>query len=154
MRTYDLSPLFRSSVGFDRWSNLFDTALRAGDNSVGYPPYNIEKLGDDSYRITVAVAGFGEDDIEITAQDNLLVVAGKLGGARKDGAAYLYRGIATRAFERRFSLADYVKVTGATLINGVLTIDLAREVPEAMKPRHIAIATAPADKVIESKKAA
>ncbi len=154
MRTYDLSPLFRSSVGFDRWSNLFDTALRAGDNSVGYPPYNIEKLGDDSYRITVAVAGFGEDDIEVTAQENLLVVAGKLGGAREDGVAYLYRGIATRAFERRFSLADYVEVTGATLANGVLTIDLAREVPEAMKPRHIAIATAPADKVIESKKAA
>jgi molecular chaperone IbpA len=154
MRSYDLSPLFRSTVGFDRWSNLFDTALRAGDNGVGYPPYNIEKLGDDSYRITVAVAGFGEDDIEITAQDNLLVVAGKLGGAREDSAAYLYRGIATRAFERRFSLADYVKVTGATLVNGVLTVDLAREVPEAMKPRHIAISTAPADKVIESKKAA
>ena len=154
MRTYDLSPLFRSSVGFDRWSNLFDTALRAGDNGVGYPPYNIEKLGDDSYRITVAVAGFGEDDIEITAQENLLVVAGKLGGAREDGAAYLYRGIATRAFERRFSLADYVEVTGATLVNGVLTIDLAREVPEAMKPRHIAITTAPAEAVIESKQAA
>ncbi len=154
MRTYDLSPLFRSSVGFDRWSNLFDTALRAGNNSVGYPPYNIEKLGDDSYRITVAVAGFGEDDIEITAQENLLIVAGKLGGAREDGVTYLYRGIATRAFERRFSLADYVEVTGATLVNGVLTVDLAREVPEAMKPRHIAIATAPADKAIESKKAA
>ena len=154
MRTYDLSPLFRSSVGFDRWSNLFDTALRAGNNSVGYPPYNIEKLGDDSYRITVAVAGFGEDDIEITAQENLLVVAGKLGEPREDGVTYLYRGIATRAFERRFSLADYVEVTGATLVNGVLTIDLAREMPEAMKPRHIAIATAPADKVIESKKAA
>lgn len=154
MRSYDLSPLFRSSVGFDRWSNLFDTALRAGNNSVGYPPYNIEKLGDDSYRITVAVAGFGEDDIEITAQENLLVVAGKLGEPREDGVTYLYRGIATRAFERRFSLADYVEVTGATLVNGVLTIDLAREVPEAMKPRHIAIATAPADKVIESKKAA
>lgn len=154
MRTYDLSPLFRSSVGFDRWSNLFDTALRAGNNSVGYPPYNIEKLDDDSYRITVAVAGFGEDDIEITAQENLLVVAGKLGEPREDGVTYLYRGIATRAFERRFSLADYVEVTGAMLVNGVLTIDLAREMPEAMKPRHIAIATAPADKVIESKKAA
>lgn len=154
MRSYDLSPLFRSSVGFDRWSNLFDTALRAGNNSVGYPPYNIEKLDDDSYRITVAVAGFGEDDIEITAQENLLVVAGKLGEPREDGVTYLYRGIATRAFERRFSLADYVEVTGAMLVNGVLTIDLAREMPEAMKPRHIAIATAPADKVIESKKAA
>ncbi len=154
MRTYDLSPLFRSSVGFDRWSNLFDTALRSGNNSVGYPPYNIEKLGDESYRITVAVAGFGEDDIEITAQENLLIVAGKLGGAREDVVTYLYRGIAARAFERRFSLADYVEVTGATLVNGVLTIDLAREVPEAMKPRHIAIATAPADKAIESKKAA
>ena len=154
MRNYDLSPLFRSSVGFDRMSNLFDTALRAGDNSVGYPPYNIEKLDDESYRITVAVAGFGEGDIEITAQENLLVVAGKLAEPRDDSAAYLYRGIATRAFERRFSLADHVKVTGATLVNGVLTIDLAREVPDAMKPRHIAIATTPAGEAIESKKAA
>ena len=154
MRSYDLSPLFRSTVGFDRWSNLFDTALRAGDNGVGYPPYNIEKLGDDSYRITVAVAGFGEDDIEITAQENLLVVTGKLGETRENGATYLYRGIATRAFERRFSLADHVKITGATLANGVLTVDLERELPEAMKPRRIAIASAPADAVIEDKKAA
>ena len=154
MRSYDLSPLFRSTVGFDRWSNLFDTALRAGDNGVGYPPYNIEKLGDDNYRVTMAVAGFGEDDIEITAQENLLVVAGKLGETREDDATYLYRGIATRAFERRFSLADHVKITGATLVNGVLTIDLERELPEAMKPRRIAIASAPADTVIEDKKAA
>ncbi len=154
MRSYDLSPLFRSTVGFDRWSNLFDTALRAGDNGIGYPPYNIEKLGDDSYRITMAVAGFGDDDIEITAQENLLVVAGKLGETSKDGATYLYRGIATRAFERRFSLADHVKITGATLANGVLTVDLERELPEAMKPRRIAIASAPADTVIEDKKAA
>ena len=149
MRTYDLSPLFRSSVGFDRWSNLFDTALRAGNNSVGYPPYNIEKLDDDSYRITVALAGFGEDDIEITAQENLLVVSGKLEDSEDTG--YLHRGIAGRPFERRLNLAEYVTVADASLANGMLVIDLVREVPEAMKPRRIEIHTG---KAIENKKAA
>ena len=153
MRTYDFTPLFRSTVGFDRWSNLFDAALRADDSTAGYPPYNIEKTGDDTYRIMMAVAGFGENDVEITAQENLLVVSGNLGEPR-EGVTYLYRGIATRAFERRFSLADHVKVVGATLADGVLQVDLKRELPEAMKPRRIAVESKPASgtKLVESTK--
>lgn len=139
MRTYDLTPLFRSTIGFDRWSNLFDAAFRGETNGVSYPPYDIEKLGEDAYRITMAVAGFGEDDLDATVQDNLLVVSGKSAEERENGKRYLYRGIAARAFERRFSLADYVQVTSASLANGVLTIDLVREVPESLKPRRIAI---------------
>ena len=138
MRTYDFTPLFRSSVGFDRWSHLFDAALRADDSAAGYPPYNIEKTGDDTYRIMMAVAGFGENDVEITAQENLLVVSGNLGEPR-EGVTYLYRGIATRAFERRFQLADHVRAEAATTANGLLHIDLVREVPEALKPRRIEI---------------
>ena len=168
MRTYDFTPLFRSSVGFDRWSDLFDAASRADDSAAGYPPYNIEKTGDDKYRIVMAVAGFGENDIEITAQENLLVVRGDLGEPRDAGATYLYRGIATRAFERRFSLADHVKIVGAKLADGVLQVDLERELPEAMKPRRVAVESKPAlarkvvegtkmiegKKVVEGKKAA
>lgn len=140
MRTYDLSPLFRSTVGFDRLGRLLESAMTGDDVSNGYPPYNIEKLGDDAYRITMAVAGFGPEDIEITAQPGSLVVTGK---ARKDAdeGQFLYRGIAGRAFERRFQLADYIKVTGATLVNGLLHVELAREIPEAMKPRSIRIET-------------
>lgn len=139
MRSYDLSPLFRSTVGFDRFSRLFETALNADEAANAYPPYNIEKLGDDAYRITMAVAGFGPEDIEITAQPNALVVTGK---ARKDeGGQFLYRGIAGRAFERRFQLADFIKVSGASLVNGLLHVELAREIPEAMKPRTIRIET-------------
>jgi molecular chaperone IbpA len=154
MRTYDFTPLFRSSVGFDRWSDLFDAASRADDSAAGYPPYNIEKTGEDKYRIMMAVAGFGENDIEVTAQDNLLVVSGDLGELREAGATYLYRGIATRAFERRFSLADHVKIVGAKLADGVLQVDLEREVPEAMKPRRIAVESRPgsATKAIEGTK--
>jgi molecular chaperone IbpA len=166
MRTYDLAPLFPSSVGFDRWidrwSDLFDAASRSDDSAAGYPPYNIEKTGDDKYRIMMAVAAFGEHDIEITAQENLLVVSGNLGEPREAGTIYLYRGIATRAFERRFSLADHVKIVGATLSDGVLQVDLERELPEAMKPRRIAVESKPGSgtkaiegtKVIEAKKAA
>jgi len=155
MRTYDLTPLFRSSVGFDRWSDLFDAASRA-DDSAGYPLYNIEKAGDDKYRIMMAVAGFSENDIEITAQENLLVVSGKLGEPREAGTTYLHRGIATRAFERRFSLADHVRIVGATLADGVLQVDLERELPEAMKPRRIAVESkrGSGTKMIEGKKAA
>jgi molecular chaperone IbpA len=155
MRTYDLTPLFRSSVGFDRWSDLFDAASRADESAAGYPPYNIEKMGDDKYRIMMAVAGFGASDVEITAQDNLLVVSGNLGEPSEGPTTYLYRGIATRAFERRFSLADHVKVVGATLVDGVLQVDLERELPETMKPRRIAVESKPAagTKVIEGKKA-
>jgi molecular chaperone IbpA len=154
MRTYDFTPLFRSSVGFDRWSNLFEAAMRADDSAAGYPPYNIEKMDDDKYRIMMAVAGFGENDIEITAQENLLVVTGNLGEPREGVTTYLYRGIATRAFERRFSLADHVKVVGATLVDGVLQVNLERELPETMKPRRIAVESRPGSgpKVLEGKK--
>ena len=133
-----------------------------GLNAAGYPPYNIEKTGDDKYRIMMAVAGFGENDIEITAQENLLVVSGNLGEPREADTTYLYRGIATRAFERRFSLADHVKVVGATLADGVLQVDLERELPEAMKPRRITVESKPGSgtkmiegkNVVEAKKAA
>lgn len=155
MRTFDLSPLFRSTVGFDRLGDLLDTALRVEEQTVAYPPYNIEKLGEDEYSITMAVAGFSEQDIEITAQNNLLVVSGRLQpeGADKE-RVYLHKGIGTRAFERKFSLADHVKVTDAKLANGLLTVQLVREVPEAHKPRTIAINGVVAKKAIEGKKAA
>jgi len=148
MRHVDLSPLFRYSVGFDRLDQLFDAAFRnAQDNT--YPPYNIVKTGDDSYKITLAVAGFGEDDLEIVVKENMLTVQGR--GAEADDAVYLHRGIGRRAFEHRFQLADYVKVSGANLANGLLDIQLVREVPEAMKPQQIKIGTAPKPRVIESK---
>jgi molecular chaperone IbpA len=138
MTTFDFSPLFRSTIGFDRLMQLADTATRF-DSAASYPPYNIEKTGDDTYRLSMAVAGFGQDDLEVVVQENELLVSGK---ARKDedSAQYLHRGIARRAFERRFQLADHIKVTGASLDNGLLHVELAREVPEAMKPRTIKIA--------------
>ncbi len=136
MRSYDFSPLFRSSVGFDRLAQLMDSAR---DDAPSYPPYNIERTGEDQYRITMAVAGFSENDIEITAQENGLTVVGK---QPKDEApkSLLYRGIAGRPFQRRFELAEYIRVTGASLENGLLHIELVREVPEAVKPRSIKIA--------------
>lgn len=139
MRTFDLTPLFRSSVGFDRMTRLLDTASRLDDGSLSYPPYNIEKRGDDLYRISMAVAGFGESDLELTQTENTLVVKGKAEKSEAEGS-FLYRGIAGRAFERRFQLADYIRVTDASLENGLLHIDLEREVPEALKPRTIEIA--------------
>jgi molecular chaperone IbpA len=141
MRNYDLSPLFRSTVGFDRLSRLLDSAHNVDEATLAYPPYNIEKLSDDAYRITMAVAGFAAEDLEIVAQPNALVVVGK---ARKESetAQVLHRGIARRAFERRFQLADFIKVASADLDNGLLHIELVREVPEAMKPRTIAISRA------------
>lgn len=139
MRTFDLSPLLRSSVGFDRFDRLFETALRGEDG--GYPPYNIEIHGEDKYRVTLAVAGFQESDIEITVKDRTLLISGKGKAEPETGEVrYLHRGIARRAFERRFELADTVKVTGAALENGLLTVELVREIPEAMKPRRIEIA--------------
>ena len=141
MRTYDLSPLFRSTVGFDRLSGLMDAAFGADESGNGYPPYNIEKLGDEAYRVTMAVAGFAEKDLSITAQDNLLVIAGRIQADGEAERKFLYRGIATRAFERKFSLADHIKVAGAALVNGLLHVELVREVPEAMKPRQIKITT-------------
>lgn len=135
MTTFDFTPMFRSTVGFDRMLRLLDQA--AGGEDGGYPPYNIEKVGDSAYRIVMAVAGFELSDLKISTQENLLTVSG-----RKDdeaGVQYLHRGIATRAFERRFSLADFIRVAGAKLNNGLLQIELVREVPEALKPRTIAI---------------
>ena len=136
MNALDFSPLFRSTIGFDRLSNLFDQALV--DDGVNYPPYNIEKTGDNAYRITMAVAGFGEDDINIVAQENVLTVSGKAKPA-DDRSEYLHRGIAGRAFERRFQLADYIKVDSAQLVNGLLHVELVREVPEAKRPRTIKV---------------
>ena len=141
MRTFDLSPLFRSSVGFDRLSRLMDAAARVDESALAYPPYNIERTGEDTYRITMAVAGFGEDDLTIVNQDNQLQISGKLAKAEED-KNFLYRGIAGRAFERRFTLADHIKVAGASLVNGLLHVELVREVPEAMKPRQVKITSA------------
>jgi molecular chaperone IbpA len=137
MRAYDFSPLFRSTVGFDRVFQLLDS-VNSDMGSTGYPPYNIEKVGDNGYRITLAVAGFTAQDIEIVQQENALKVAGKL-GAKDESSAFLHRGIAARAFERRFEVADHVRVTDAKLENGLLHIELVREVPEEKKPRVIAV---------------
>jgi molecular chaperone IbpA len=134
--SYDYTPLFRSSVGFDRVFNLLETAQR-GRAINDWPPYDIVKTGDDAYRITLAVAGFSLDDLSLTFQSNLLTVSGNKGDAQPEG--YLHRGIAGRPFEHRFELADHVRVTGANMENGLLSIDLVREIPEAMKPRQIEI---------------
>jgi molecular chaperone IbpA len=138
MRNFDLSPLFRSSIGFDRMTRLLDAATRMDDSAFSYPPYNIEKTGENAYRITMAVAGFGEDDLNVTVQENSLVISGKLNKS-EDEKKYLYRGIAGRAFERRFELAEHIRVSGASLVNGLLHVDLVREVPETMRPRTIKI---------------
>jgi len=155
MRTMDFTPVFRSTVGFDRMARLLDHAMRATEaaNAPTFPPYNIEKLGEDEYRITMAVAGFGESDIEITAENGQLVIAGKIEKTDDEGRTYLHRGIATRSFERRFDLADHIRVNGASLENGLLHVALVREVPEAMKPRKIEIGVG-APKAIESQRAA
>ena len=136
MRTYDLTPLYRSTVGFDRVFDLLDNIGKA--ESAGYPPYNIERLDENDYRITLAVAGFGEDDIDIELKENALTVKGAREGA-DEGREFLYQGIAGRSFERRFQLAEHVEVAGASLVNGLLNIELKRVIPEAMKPRKIAI---------------
>lgn len=150
MSTIDFSPYFRSTVGFDRLFNLLDTASRE-DN--GYPPYNIEKTGEDAYRITMAVAGFSPDELSVVAQENVLTVAGKQKEASDSKPQFLYRGIAGRGFERRFNLADHVKVAGANLANGLLHVDLKREVPESVKPKSIPIGTGTATQVLEAKAA-
>lgn len=153
MRTLDFSPLFRSTVGFDRMQRLLDSAMRVDESNLSYPPYNIEAADEDSYRITMAVAGFGEEDLDITVKENTLVISGK---ARRDDdkVAYLHRGIAGRSFERRFQLADHIKVTGAGLENGVLAVELVREIPEEMKPRKIAISSGGGTRKEISQKAA
>jgi molecular chaperone IbpA len=139
MRTFDLNPLYRSTVGFDRLFGLLDS-LSGDTRSETYPPYNIERTGENAYRITMAVAGFGQDDLSIEAKENVLTVKGeKKTETQDDEREVLYRGIGSRAFERRFQLADYVEVKGADLVNGLLHVNLVREIPEAMKPRSIAI---------------
>jgi molecular chaperone IbpA len=138
MRTFDLTPFYRSTVGFDRLFNLLDSS--AGSEAQTYPPYNIERTGEDAYRITMAVAGFGEADLTVEAKENTLTVKGeKKAETEKKESEFLYRGIGSRAFERRFQLADYVEVKGANLENGLLHVDLVRVVPESKKPRTITI---------------
>ena len=149
MRDFDLSPLFRSAIGFDRLPSLLDTAMRTAGPTDSYPPYNIEKTGEDAYRISIAVAGFFREDLEIEVRGGVLLVRGK-NAEKPDGVTYLHRGIAGRAFERRFQLAEHVRAETADLVNGLLTIDLVRELPEARKPRQIEIKTA----AIEHQKAA
>jgi len=138
MTTFDFSPLYRTSVGFDRLASLMSTANRQ-DQGNSYPPYNIRTTGEDHYQITMAVAGFSEDEIDITSEQNRLIVTGERPDEKEEQGEYLHRGIATRSFERRFNLADHVKVVGASLENGLLHINLERELPEAMKPRTIKI---------------
>jgi len=138
MRNFDLTPLYRSTVGFDRLANILDNVTRA-DGGSSYPPYNIEKTGEDAYRITIAVAGFSDDELTIEARDGQLVISGKKAEAEA-GTTFLHRGIATRAFEKRFQLADHVRATDAITANGLLHVDLVRELPEALKPRKIEIA--------------
>jgi molecular chaperone IbpA len=147
MNAFDFSPLFRSTIGFDRLMRLADSATRV-DQAASYPPYNIEKTGDDSYRLTMAVAGFAADELEMTVQENALLIAGKA-KKEEDEGRFLHRGIARRAFERRFQLADHIKVTGASLDNGLLHVELAREVPETAKPRRVEIRGGAAPRAVE-----
>lgn len=139
MNAIDLTPLYRSSIGFDRLGSLLDTALRTEQTSAGYPPYNIEVTGENRYGITLAVAGFEQSELDIQVEKGVLTVRGKKADDPKEERRYLYQGIATRTFERKFNLADHVEVANAQLTNGLLTINLVKEIPEAMKPRTIAI---------------
>ena len=158
MRHVDFSPLYRSTVGFDRIFTLLDTMAQPEGGQTTYPPYNIERTGEDAYRISMAVAGFGQDDISIEAHRNALTItgeknAGAKDGGKKDDGEVLYRGIAARSFERRFHLADHVEVRDAHLENGLLHIELTRNIPDEMKPRRIPIASANGAKKIEAKAA-
>jgi len=150
--TFDLSPFTRSTIGFDRMFRLLDSMSGAGEVP-SYPPYNIVKTGEDQYSITVAVAGFSEDELEVKVQDGQLSISSTPEKAEKEGVSYIHRGIARRAFDLRFSLADYIEVTGASVDNGMLTIDLVRNVPEAMKPRTIAIGKGSGRKALTGKAA-
>ena len=153
MRTFDLAPLYRSTVGFDRLFSLVDQLAGTDGGSPGYPPYNIERTGENDYRITVAVAGFAEPDVSIEVKENTLTIRGEhQNQSDEQKSETLYRGIAARAFERVFQLADYVQVRGASLENGLLHVDLVREIPEAKKPRQIPIGGGKA-KVLEAKAA-
>jgi molecular chaperone IbpA len=148
MRTFDLAPLYRSTVGFDRLFSMLD----GFEAAPGYPPYNIERTGENDYRITVAVAGFGENEISVESKENTLTIKGEKQVKEENTGEVLYQGIAARAFERVFQLADYVQVKGASLENGLLHVELVREIPEAKKPRQIAIGNGKA-KVVEAKAA-
>ncbi|MBF9028887.1 Hsp20 family protein [Rhodobacterales bacterium HKCCE3408] len=141
MRTFDLAPLYRATVGFDRMADLLDRVMTQDMGASTYPPYNIEKTGDDAYRITLAVAGFTDQELNVEQRETELVVAARKGETDGEDRRYLHRGIATRAFEKRFQLADHVRVTGAVHENGLLHVDLVREVPESLKPRRIEIAS-------------
>ncbi|WP_428482526.1 Hsp20 family protein [Pyruvatibacter mobilis] len=152
MRAYDFSPLYRSAIGFDRLAGLLDTASRLDAQAPSYPPFNVERVDENEYRVTMAVAGFTEDELEIEVKDQTLTISGKKVESDED-RNFLHRGIATRSFERRFQLADHVQVTGAQLENGLLHVDTRREIPEALKPRTIAIqssANGNGGKVIEN----
>ena len=152
MTNYDLSPFYRSTVGFDRLFSMLDRVAGGEQNAPTYPPYNIERTGENAYRITLAVAGFGENELSVETRESTLTVRGSKEASQKDEKQdMLYQGIAARAFERRFQLADHVVVTGAVSENGLLHIDLVREVPEAQKPRSIAISKAA--KTLEAVKA-
>lgn len=157
MVNFDFTPLYRSTVGFDRVPSLLQAAAKMDVSDVSYPPYNIEKAGDDEYRIVVALAGFNKEDVEIVKEHNRLTIRGN--ATPKEDAEYLHRGIAGRSFERHFDLADFIEVEDAKLENGLLTIELKRELPEQLKPRKVEIATSAKPKAIqdnkqESKKAA
>jgi len=151
MRTIDFAPLYRSVVGFDRLADLLDTAT--AETATGYPPYNIERTDENAYRIDIAVAGFRPDELEIEVKENLLTVTGRK-AANEEPRRYLHRGLAERDFQRRFQLADYVLVTDANLADGLLSVTLKRELPEALKPRRIEIGTTAAASLIQGEKAA
>ncbi|MFO0998175.1 MAG: Hsp20 family protein [Alphaproteobacteria bacterium] len=151
MRSFDFSPLFRSTVGFDRLASLVESAMSADESAMSYPPYNIEKTGADTYRITLAVAGFGEDELQIEQREEALVISGQKKDAN-GSERYLHRGIAARSFKRQFQLAEHVKVTGAAIENGLLHVDLVREIPEEMKPRRIEIKSGMSDSLLDKAK--
>ena len=151
MRTYDFSPLFRSTIGFDRLTNIMDTAMRQSDATEAYPPYNIQKTGENSYCITVAVAGFSEEELEIVSHDGNLVIEGRVKPNEENKEnIFLHRGIAGRAFKRSFQLADHIKIMGANLSNGLLNVELVREIPEELKPKKIEISNGPKTRVIKA----
>jgi len=149
MNTIDLTPLYSNSIGFDRFASLLNHALSNETSSAGYPPYNIEETDTDRYAITLAIAGFNEDDLSINVEKGVLTIRGKKDD--KSQRKYLHQGIAYRTFERKFNLADYIEITGAELKDGLLTVHLLKEIPEAMKPRKIEISTSSRANVIESK---
>ena len=153
MRNYDLTPLFRSMIGVDQMNTMLESALRGPANETNYPPYNIEKLGEDEYQVTMAVAGFGEEDLEIVTENSSLVIRGRIERESDEAEReFLHRGIATRSFEQKFRLAEHIRVTGASMQNGLLMVELVREIPEALKPRTIEINATSDRKVIEGKK--